>query len=116
MRWTTPLLLLLLGLVAAVLATRAPAPAPANAAPGVFSAGRALTDVGAIAQKPHPIGSAESLQVQAYLLKRMADLGLSPQTRPFPSPRGEGRNLLGVLPGADHSAPAVLLMAHTDSV
>jgi len=54
--------------------------------------------------------------VQAYLTKRMADLGLGPQARPFPSPRGEGRNLLGVLPGADRQAPAVLLMAHFDSV
>ncbi|MGZ3277702.1 MAG: M20/M25/M40 family metallo-hydrolase [Caulobacteraceae bacterium] len=116
MRWTTPLLLLLLGLVAGVLATREPAPAPANAAPGVFSAGRALADVRAIAQRPHPIGSAESLRVQAYLTKRMAGLGLAPQARPFPSPRGEGRNLLGVLPGADRQAPAVLLMAHFDSV
>src|SRR6185312_11965728 len=116
MRWTTPLVLLLLGLVAALLATREPGPAPADAAPQVFSAGRALADVRAIAQRPHPIGSAESLRVQAYLLKRMADLGLAPQTHPFASPKGEGRNLLGVLPGHDRQAPAVLLMAHHDSV
>ena len=116
MRWTTPLVLLLLGLVAALLATREPGPAPADAVPQVFSAGRALADVRAIAQRPHPIGSAESLRVQAYLLKRMADLGLAPQTHPFASPKGEGRNLLGVLPGHDRQAPAVLLMAHHDSV
>jgi hypothetical protein len=116
MRWTTPLVLLLLGFTAAVLATREPGPAPANAAPGVFSAGRALADVRAIAQRPHPIGSADSLRVQTYLLQRMADLGLSPEARPFASPRGAGRNLLGVLPGADRRAPALLLMAHFDSV
>jgi hypothetical protein len=116
MRWTTPLVLLLLGLAAAVLATREPGPAPLNAAPAVFSASRALLDVRAIAQRPHPIGSAESLRVQAYLLKRMANLGLSPQARPFASPHGEGRNLLGVLPGLDRSAPALMLMAHFDSV
>src|SRR6185312_11985831 len=116
MRWTTPLVLLLLGLMAAVLAMRPPAPAPADAAPRVFSAGRAMADVRAIAQRPHPIGSADSLRVQAYLIKRMADLGLSPQVRPFASRRGEGRNLLGVLPGSDRQAPAVLLMAHHDSV
>jgi hypothetical protein len=115
MRWATSLILLLLGLLAAVLATREPGPAPVNAAPGVFSAGRALADVRAIAQRPHPIGSADSLRVQAYLLKRMADLGLRPEARPFPSPKGEGRNLLGVLPGRDRAAPALLLMAHFDS-
>lgn len=116
MRWVTPLVLLLLGLLAAVLATREPAPAPVNAAPGVFSAGRAIVDVRAIAQRPHPIGSAESLRVQSYLLKRMTALGLDPQVRPFASPQGEGRNLLGVLPGLDRRAPALLLMAHHDSV
>jgi hypothetical protein len=116
MRWTTPLVLLLLGLVAAVLALRPLAPAPAAAAPGVFSAGRAMADVRAIAQRPHPIGSADSVRVQAYLLKRMTDLGLQPEVRPFASPRGEGRDVLGVLPGRDRKAPAVLLMAHFDSV
>jgi hypothetical protein len=116
MRWATPLVLLLLGFLAAVLATREPGPAPVDAAPGVFSAGRALADVRAIAQRPHPIGSADSLRVQAYVLDRMAALGLQPQARPFASPKGEGRNLLGVLPGRDHAAPALLLMAHFDSV
>ena len=116
MRWMTPLVLLLLGLTAAVLAMRPPAPAPADAGPGVFSAGRAMTDVRAIAQRPHPIGSAESVRVQDYLLKRMADLGLQPQARPFASDRGKGRNLISVLPGRDRQAPALLLMAHSDSV
>src|ERR1700761_2078192 len=98
MRWATPLVPLVLALTAAPLATREPAPAPANAAPGVFSATRALVDVRAIAQRPHPIGSPESQRVQAYLLQRMNLLGLAPQPRPFQSPRGDGRNLLGVLP------------------
>jgi hypothetical protein len=116
MRWMTPLVLLLLGLAAAILAMRPPAPAPADAGPGVFSAGRAMADVRAIAERPHPIGSADSLRVQAYLLKRMAQLGLDPQVQPFASARVEGRNLLGVLPGRDRQAPAILLMAHSDSV
>ena len=116
MRWGTPLILLLLGLLAAALAVREPAPAPANAAPGVFSAARAMADVRAIAQRPHPIGSAESQRVQAYLLARMGQLGLDPRPRPFQSAKAAGRNLLGVLPGRDRSAPALLLMAHFDSV
>jgi hypothetical protein len=116
MRWTTPLVLLLLGLATAFLAMRPPAPTPADAAPSLFSAGRAMADVRTIAQRPHPIGSADSLRVQGYLLNRMAQLGLQPQARPFASDHGEGRNLLGVLPGRDRQAPAILLMAHSDSV
>jgi hypothetical protein len=54
--------------------------------------------------------------VRDYLFGRMADLGLAPQLRPEPSEQGEVYNLLGVLPGADRSTPAVLLMAHYDSV
>jgi hypothetical protein len=115
-RWATPLLLLILGLAAAALATREPAPAPINAAPAVFSAGRAMADIRAIAQRPHPMGSADNQRVQAYLLGRMTALGLDPQPRPFDSAKGPGRNLLGVLPGRDRGAPAVLLMAHLDSV
>jgi hypothetical protein len=72
--------------------------------------------VEAIAQAPHPIGSAQAQTVQAYLLQRMSALGLSPAARPFASPAGAGRNLLGVLPGVNRDAPAVLLMAHSDSV
>ena len=114
--WATPLLLLILGLAAAALATREPKPAPVDAAPTVFSAARAMADVRAIAQRPHPMGSADNQRVQAYLLGRMTALGLGPQPRPFDSAKGPGRNLLGVLPGRDRSAPAVLLMAHLDSV
>jgi hypothetical protein len=116
MRWITPLVLLLLGLTAAVLATRTPGPAPVDAAPKVFSASRAMADVRAIAERPHPIGSPGQVQVHDYLLKRMTDLGLGPQARPFASAKGEGRNLLGVLAGRDRQAPAILLMAHSDSV
>jgi hypothetical protein len=115
-RWAAPLLILFLGILAAALALRTPRPQPANAPPGVFSAARAMADVRAIAQKPHPMGSPEQARVQAYLVDRMTALGLSPQIRPFDSDKGPGRNLLGVLPGADRSAPAVLLMAHMDSV
>ncbi|MEI9889381.1 MAG: M20/M25/M40 family metallo-hydrolase [Caulobacteraceae bacterium] len=115
-RWTVPFLLLTLAAVAAALALRTPPPKPAGAPPRAFSAVRAMADVRAIAQKPHPMGSAEQARVQAYLLSRMTALGLQPQVRPFASAKGPGRNLLGVLHGRDRSAPALLLMAHTDSV
>jgi Peptidase family M28 len=115
-RWATPLLILALGIAAAAFALRTPAPQPAGAPPAAFSAVRAMTDVKAIAQMPHPMGSAEQARVQAYLLGRMTGLGLQPQVRPFAGAKGAGRNLLGVLPGRDRAAPAVLLMAHADSV
>ena len=56
-RWTAPLLILLLGVLAAALALRTPKPQPANAPLGAFSAARAMADVRAIAQKPHPMDS-----------------------------------------------------------
>jgi hypothetical protein len=100
----------------AVLALRPPAPLPVTAPAQSFSAARALPDIAAIAQRPHPIRTPEQARVRDYLFGRMADLGLAPQLRPAQSEQGEVYNLLGVLPGADRSAPAVLLMAHYDSV
>jgi hypothetical protein len=114
--WTIPALVLALALIGAALALRPPPALPAGAPPAAFAAGRALADVQAVARAPHPMGSPEAAQVRAYLLGRMTALGLSPQARPFASAKGPGENLLGVLPGADRSAPALLLMAHTDSV
>jgi hypothetical protein len=114
--WTTAALVLALALLAAGLALRPPPAQPWGSPAAAFAAGRALADVQVIAQRPHPMGSPDAARVQAYLLGRMVALGLSPEARPFTSDKGPGQNLLGVWPGADRSAPAVLLMAHTDSV
>jgi hypothetical protein len=107
---------IVLAVAIAVLALRPPAPLPVNAPVQSFSAARALPDIAAIAQRPHPIRTPEQARVRDYLFGRMADLGLAPQLRPAPSEQGEVYNLLGVLPGSDRRAPAVLLMAHYDSV
>ena len=115
-RWAAAFLLLALAIVLAAFALHTPSPRPADARPADFSATRALADVRAIAQQPHPMGSPAQARAQAYLLSRMASLGLEPQARPFVSGKGPGRNLLGVLPGRDRAAPALLLMAHADSV
>ena len=115
-RWAAAFLLLALAIALAALALRPPTPRPADASPAAFSAGRALADVRAIAQGPHPMGSPAQARVQAYLLARMTSLSLSPQARPFVSAKGPGVNLLGILPGRNRAAPALLLMAHTDSV
>ncbi len=129
------LLLLLAALAAAlglaVLTTQTPRPEPASAPAVDFSAERAMVDVRRIAAEPHPVGTVEHALVQAYLVGRMAELGLEPTLQAgLLSPaaverierrgdRAEGLqavNLIGVLPGRDPALPAGLMMAHYDSV
>ena len=119
---------LLLGLAIANLALRTPPPLPANAPADQFSATRAMADVRAIGQKPHPIGSAEIVRVRDHLLSRVSGLGLEVLVRPGEgvrdaakwSPRsvavGAVQNIVATLPGADREAPAVLVMSHYDTV
>lgn len=118
---------LLAGLSLAALAQRTPAPVPREAAASAFSAERAMDDVRAIAQRPHPTGSTEIVRVRDHLLARINGLGLEVLVRPgegVRSSRGSDRaitvgavqNVVGILPGADRDAPAVLVMSHYDSV
>ncbi|WP_312688988.1 M20/M25/M40 family metallo-hydrolase, partial [Brevundimonas nasdae] len=115
----------------AVLTSQTPKPAPALSPATEFSAVRAMTDVRHIARAAHPIGSIEHARVQAYLLGRLTDLGLTPSLQsgalsPAAISRIEKRgdnaagllavNLVGVLPGRRPELPAVLMMAHYDSV
>ena len=129
------LVLFLASLIAAlglaVIASQTPAPLPASAPAVGFSAERAMVDVRRIARAPHPVGSAEHQQVQAYLVQRLAVLGLQPSLQSGAlSPAAVARivkdggdasalravNIVGVLPGRDPGLPAVALMAHYDSV
>lgn len=118
---------LVAGLAIAWANERLPDPAPASAPAGEFSAERAMADVRAMAAAPHPTGSPENARVRDHLLGRMAALGLNPQVQVGDGVNGPKRapdvviggrveNLLGVLPGRDRAAPALLLMAHYDSV
>jgi len=116
---------LVLGLALGAWSQRPPAPVPVSAPATAFSADRAMTDVAAIARKPHPTGSAEIAQVREHLLARISELGLEVSVRPglgFLSRNGNGltvaavQNLVGVLPGQDRALPAVLVMSHYDSV
>ena len=125
-------LALILAIGLAIRATTPPPPLPLGAAPGAFSAARAMADVRIVAARPHITGSAENAQVRAYLLQRMAALGMATSTQTGSlDGRGVARrnkwtggqtrdvplvNLIGVLPGRNRSAPAVMLMAHHDSV
>jgi len=99
----------------------------ATAPPNLFSAQRAMADVRLLGSRPHPIGSVRNMRVRAELVERMADLGLSPQApeavgldqAEFETgavSAGTVRNVIGLLPGRDRQAPALLLMAHYDSV
>src|SRR5258708_38923971 len=51
--------------------SRPPGAIPENAPPTAFSAARAMKHVVAIAQRPHPIGSAEHDRVRDYLVAQL---------------------------------------------
>ena len=125
----------LLALIGALIAAgliawaeeRTPRPAAADAPVTTFSADRAMADIVGIASVPHPVGSAANRVSRDYLLRRMAELGLSPRVHfgaGVVQPRfaanllggGYVENVVGVLAGRDRALPAVVLMAHYDSV
>ncbi|MDB5452555.1 MAG: peptidase, partial [Caulobacteraceae bacterium] len=93
-----------------------------------FSGDRAMSDVRTIATVPHPVGSLANQRVRDYLLSRLTALGLDPQLRRervYSARQVDGlaqikggrvENIIGVLPGRDRAAPALVLMAHYDSV
>jgi len=124
---------LALALAIGMFTLQVPRPIPADAPATAFSAERAMADVRQIAQRPHPIGSPDHARVQAYLLQRMAGLGLQTSTQTGPISPGSARrltqqggdpaaadfsatNLIGVLSGRNPTLPAVALMAHYDTV
>lgn len=124
---------LALALLVGVLSLQVPAPVGADAPATAFSAERAMADVRELAQRPHPVGSADHARVRLYLQQRLTDLGLQVSTQSGPISRGSARylrrmggdpeaadftatNLIGVLPGRNPALPAVALMAHYDTV
>jgi hypothetical protein len=130
-------LALLLAVIAAALGLawglgRPPAALPTSAAPEQFSAERAFPDIQLVARAPHPTGSTEDAAVRGYLLQRLQAMGLEASEQAVPlSPRGRrvlqrwrvpvadgvpAVNVVGVLPGLEPTAPAVVLMAHHDTV
>lgn len=132
MRWPLFLGSLALALVIGVWALQVPAPRDSRTPATDFSAQRAMADVRQIGVRPHPVGSAEHARVQAYLVQRLTALGLNPilqsgalspeaitrLTRWGGDPAAAGNaavDVVGVLPGRDPGAAAVVLMAHYDS-
>lgn len=125
-------LALLGALLIGFLASQPPRPEPDAAAASTFSAGRAMADVAQIARAPRPTGSPENARVRAYLAARMRQLGMSVEMQSGPLPAKSRQrlrdwgdpeaasatavNVIGRLAGRDRSKPALLLMAHYDSV
>jgi hypothetical protein len=118
---------LVIGLGLGAWSQRTPASVPSSAPATAFSADRAMADVAAIAQKPHPTGSVEIAKVRDHLLARINGMDLEVSVRPgegFRPYSQDGRalgvaavqNLVGVLPGKDRELPAILVMSHYDSV
>ncbi|HEX4848439.1 MAG TPA: M20/M25/M40 family metallo-hydrolase [Novosphingobium sp.] len=130
----TFVLALMGAVVLAILATTPPGPRGSAAPADAFSASRAMEHVRRIADRPHVTGSAENAAVRGYIAERMQALGMEVTTRDAPlSDRGRERlirwsgmppeaaprtltNVIGILPGRDRSLPAVMLMAHHDTV
>ncbi|OKI15344.1 hypothetical protein A6A25_13505 [Saccharothrix sp. CB00851] len=110
----------------AVLAFRPPEPV-ADAPPGEFAAGRAEQHLTAIAQRPHPIGSADNDRVRDYLVTTARALGaeVTVESDDVVVPwRGVARvatahNVVARVRGTDPAlsgGKALLLVAHYDSV
>lgn len=123
---------LLLAIILAAIAIVPPSPRSADAEPAVFSAMRAMDDVRIIAKDPHPTGSVENAAVRDYLTQRMSDMGLEVDVtqgqlppralsrlnrwRGTDTPQQDFYNIIGTLNGTNSNAPALLLMAHHDTV
>ena len=99
-----------------------PTPVPASAPDTVFSAERALHHVEEIAQRPHPLGTADHDRVRDYIIAQLTSLGLRPQVQNATAigtryqEAGRVQNIAAWMPGSDAKGKAVLLMVHYDGV
>jgi hypothetical protein len=121
---SSPLFLLVLLVVPAVFAiwqVKAPPVGTPTAPSDEFSITQAKTHVEAVAQQPHPMGTAEHERVRTYIVEQLTALGLESSVQETatvgrqPTVAGTVRNVLARLPGTDNSK-AILLLAHYDSV
>lgn len=118
------LLLIALVTVLVIYGQRQPQALSATAPADVFAAGRAKELLNRIADRSHPVGTAEHGAVRDYLLQQLANLGLDAQVQRTtsinsrlsnPVTAGTVENIIARLPGNENHQ-AVLLMAHYDSV
>ncbi len=97
--------------------------ADANDSSTEFSLQRARAIVDALARQPHAIGSREHEVVGDYVRLELKQLGLAVTEQESDTAlrmagsqqSGHIRNILGIIPGSDPSAKAVMLAAHYDS-
>jgi hypothetical protein len=120
----TGYIVLILAVLLAAWRLQTPTPEAVNAPAAVFSASRAFTDIAAIAQKPHPVGTAEHERVRELIVARLNALGLAPALQSERSTAlfrnlivsAPVSNIIGTLKGKDPTKPALLIMSHYDSV
>jgi hypothetical protein len=99
-----------------------PRTVPATAPDTVFSAERAMRHVTQIAQRPHPMGTADHDRVRDYIIGQLAAIGLHAEIQQATAigtryqQAGHVQNILARLPGSDSGGKAVLVMAHYDGV
>lgn len=101
-----------------------PAAVNATAPAEGFASGRAVKSLSVIAQKPHPVGSAEHARVRDYLVNELTALGLTPEVqraevvnpgRNAPFTAATIENIVARMKGTQTAGQAVLLAAHYDS-
>ncbi|WP_310498187.1 M28 family peptidase [Sandarakinorhabdus sp.] len=129
-RWPLFAVTLLLAAILGWWANLTPAPLPATAPAGLFAAGRAMADVRVVAARPHPGASPQNAVVRAHLVARLTALGFAVRQQPVAltgrpaerlakwggDPAAGLVNIVAVRGGRAPALPAVLLMAHYDSV
>lgn len=76
-----------------------------------FSTDRALEHLTVIAQRPHPVGTAEHAAVGTYIQNELVAIGLTPEVQQTP----DVTNILVRLKGSS-AEKAVMLMGHYDTV
>lgn len=123
-------LTLLLAALLAWWSVQPPSVLPKAAPPHEFSAARALDDLRVLAASPRATGTAAHAQARSYLSARLTALGFQVHLDRFALPPGKaarltkrggpaaatGVNIVAIRPGRNRNTPAVLLMAHYDSV
>jgi hypothetical protein len=130
-RWWAALIALAGAVILAIVATTPPGPVDAHVSDRWFSSGRAMADIRAISAEPRPTGSAANAKARAYLIARLRSMGMEVATAQGTMDSAGAKrlagwsksaitppltNIIAILPGRDRSKPAVLLMAHHDSV
>jgi Peptidase family M28 len=116
---------LVLVAIASTLSMAPTGPVAADAPADVFSAGRALRHIEAIADSPRPVGSAQHAKARAYLVGVLGSLGWRTEVQESVGMFDFGAdgtqnlaavaNVIATKPGSDATG-TVLLTAHYDTV